>query len=104
MDTATFNITSCAQFKQRVEAGVREGRARYGRHLAWASVIGDLSNMYTELRHTAIERAVEWESRLPGKKRVADRVAVHRRRREARLERCYGAGWVEVKTAGIRQP
>ena len=60
-----------------------------------------LSNMYTELGHEDIERAVMWEARLPGRRRTSDRVAIHRRRREAHLGRGYGAGWLEVRTEDI---
>ena len=103
LPTSTFNITACSEFKCRVAAGVAAGRDRYGDSLAWVGVIGDLANMYTELRHKDIEDAVEWETRRPGKRRRADRVAVHRRRRETHLGRCYGADWVEVMTRDIEE-
>ena len=97
----TFNMVSTAELVARVDAGMIEGRAKYGDALRWITVIGDLSNMYTELDHSAVETAVSWESRLTGKRRVADRVSVHRRKRESHLGRAYSPDFVEIHTADI---
>lgn len=99
----SFNIMDTADFASRVASGMAEGRRRYGPKLAWKCVFGDLSNMYTELRHTAIESAVHWGME---KSKLCTRlslIAVDRRTRAARKGRAWAEGTAEIDLSTISE-
>lgn len=99
----SFNIMDTAEFANRVSIGILEGRRRFGDQLAWKCMFGDLSNMYTELRHEAIESATKWglkQSKLCSRINL---VAVDKRHRIARKGRAWAAGTAEVDLHTIEE-
>lgn len=99
----TFNITNTAEFPKRVTEAMEAGRRRHGDQLAWSILVGDLSNMYTELEHQSIESAVSWEMTQPGRKRKVDRVAVERRGRRTHTGAGHSEEYITVSSTEIQE-
>jgi hypothetical protein len=100
---ASFNIMRTSDFAMRVQQGVQEGKKQIGEGLAWKCTMGDVSNMYTELDHRAIDAAVIWG--LDQNKHGArlKSVAVDRRSRATHKGRAWGLGFSDVALERIAE-
>lgn len=54
------NMETCVELKDRIKDFETRKKNEYGKNTRFAFIMGDVKNMYTELRHSTIKKAVDW--------------------------------------------
>jgi len=53
-------MMTCTELRERVKTLEGKAMKRFAKHTAYAYKMGDIKNMYTELSHPVIMKALQW--------------------------------------------
>ena len=73
------NMETCIELKERIKDFESRMKKKYGKHTRFAFIMGDVKNMYTELTHGTIKKAVDWILQETSKQTRRTEVTVKRR-------------------------
>ena len=54
------NMETCIELKERIKTFEKRNKKTYGKNTRFAFIMGDVKNMYTELQHATIQKAIKW--------------------------------------------
>ena len=60
LETKHCNLSRCTDLLDRITKIQRLAHAKHGKHARFVYKMGDIKNMYTELRHEVIIKALDW--------------------------------------------